>query len=55
MDRLVPINVVLIATITRIPMDGENLEQELEDKDKEKSISDKIKAKYGRKRGNGES
>jgi hypothetical protein len=38
MDRLVPINVDLIAVITRLPMDGEKLEKYLEDKTKEKSI-----------------
>jgi hypothetical protein len=33
-------------------MDGEKPEQYLEDKTKEKSISDEIKEKYGTKRGN---
>jgi hypothetical protein len=52
MDRLVPINVDIIATITGIPTDGENIEQYLEDKIKAKSISDEIKPKYGMERGN---
>jgi hypothetical protein len=52
MDRPVPINVDLIATITGLPMDGEKPEQYLEDKTKVKSISDEIKAKYGTERGN---
>jgi hypothetical protein len=52
MDRRVPINVDLIATIIGLPTDGEKLEQYLEDKTKAKSISDEIKAKYGTKRGN---
>jgi hypothetical protein len=47
MDRMVPIIVDLIAGITRIPTDGENPEQYLEDKTRAKSISDEIKAKYG--------
>jgi hypothetical protein len=52
MDRLVPINVDLIAEITGLPTDGEKPEQYLEDKTKEKSISDEIKVKYGAERGN---
>jgi hypothetical protein len=52
MDRLVPINIDLIATITGIPMDREKPKQYLEDKTKAKSISDKIKAKFGGERGN---
>jgi hypothetical protein len=52
MDRPVPINVDLISEITGLPMDGEKLEQYLEEKMKEKSISDEIKAKYGVERGN---
>jgi hypothetical protein len=52
MDRLVPINVDLIATITGLPMDGEKPEQYLEDKTKEKAISDEIKENYGTDRGN---
>jgi hypothetical protein len=52
MDRPVPINVDLITTITEIPIDGEKSEQYLEDKSKEKSISDEIKEKYGSERGN---
>jgi hypothetical protein len=51
-DRPIPINVDLIATITGLPTDGEKPKQYLEDKTKEKSISDEIKAKYGAKRGN---
>jgi hypothetical protein len=47
MDRPVPINVDLIAAITGLPMDGEKPEQYLEEKMKEKSISDEIKVKYG--------
>jgi hypothetical protein len=43
MDRPVPINVELIATITGLPTDGENPKQYLEDKTKGKSISDEIK------------
>jgi hypothetical protein len=50
MDRPVPINVDLIATIMGLPMDGEKPEQYLEDKTKEKSISDEIKEKYGGER-----
>jgi hypothetical protein len=52
MDRLVPIIVDLIAMITGLPMDGEKLDQDLEDKTKEKSIFDEIKAKYVIDRGN---
>jgi hypothetical protein len=52
MDRSVPINVDLIAAITRIPTNEENPEKYLEDKTKAKSISDEIKAKYGTERGN---
>jgi hypothetical protein len=52
MDRPVPINVDLIAEITGLPTDGEKPEQYLEDKTKEKSISDEIKEKYGIERGN---
>jgi hypothetical protein len=52
MDRPGHINVDLIATITRIPMDGEKSEKYLEDKTKAKSISDEIEEKYGVKRGN---
>jgi hypothetical protein len=47
MDRPMPINVDLIATITGLPMDGEKPEQYLEEKMKAKAISDEIKAKYG--------
>jgi hypothetical protein len=52
MDRIVPINFDLITTIIGLPMDGEKTKQYLEEKTKEKSISDEIKAKYGMKRGN---
>jgi hypothetical protein len=52
MDRPVPINIDLIAMITGLPTDGEKSEQYLEDKTKEKSISDEIKEKYGTERGN---
>jgi hypothetical protein len=52
MDRPVPINVDLIATITGLPTDGEKPEKYLEDKTKEKAISDEIKEKYGTERGN---
>jgi hypothetical protein len=52
MDRPMPINVNLIATITWLPTNGEKPEQYLEDKTKAKSISDEIKAKYGTERGN---
>jgi hypothetical protein len=52
MDRPMPINVDLITTITGLPTDGEKPEKYLEDKTKEKSISDEIKAKYGTERGN---
>jgi hypothetical protein len=52
MDRPMPINVDLIATITGLPMDGEKPEKYLEDKTKEKAISDEIKEKYGTNRGN---
>jgi hypothetical protein len=52
MDRPVPITVDLIATITGLPIDGENLEKYLEDKTKAKAISDEIKAKYGVECGN---
>jgi hypothetical protein len=47
MDRPVPISVDLIATITGLPTDGEKPEQYLEDKTKEKAISNEIKVKYG--------
>jgi hypothetical protein len=52
MDRPVHINVDLIATITGLPTDGEKPEKYLEEKTKEKSVSDEIKAKYGMERGN---
>jgi hypothetical protein len=52
MDRPVPINVDLIAAITGLPTDGEKPEKYLEDKTKEKAISDEIKDKYGTYRGN---
>jgi hypothetical protein len=54
MDRLIPINVDLIAAITRLPTDGENPKKYLEDKTKAESISDEIKEKFGTKRGNKE-
>jgi hypothetical protein len=46
MDRPIPINVDLIVAIKGLPMDGEKLEKYLEEKMKEKSISDEIKEKY---------
>jgi hypothetical protein len=52
MDRPMPINVDLIATITWILMDGEKREHYLEEKTKAKSILDEIKEKYGVERGN---
>jgi hypothetical protein len=52
MDRPVPINVDLIATITRLSMDGEKPEQYLDDKNKEKVISNEMKEKYGTDRRN---
>jgi hypothetical protein len=52
MKILVPINVELIKKITWLPTDGEKPEQYLEDKTREKAISDEIKAKYRAKRGN---
>jgi hypothetical protein len=52
MDRLVPINVDLIAEIIGLPTDGKKLKKYLEDKIGEKSISDEIKVKYGVERGN---
>jgi len=51
-DRPIPINVELIATIIGLPMDGEKLEQYLEDNTKENVISDEIKAKDAIDRGN---
>jgi hypothetical protein len=47
MDRQVPITMELIAGITGIPMDGEKLEQYLEEKTRAKAISYEIKVKYG--------
>ena len=52
MDRLVPINVDLIVEITVLPTNGEKPKQYLEDKTREKSISNEIKEKYDTKRGN---
>jgi hypothetical protein len=52
MGRPVPINFDLITEIIGLPTDGEKSEQYLEDKTKEKSISDEIKVKYGTERGN---
>jgi hypothetical protein len=52
MDRPVSINVYPISEITGLPTDGEKLEQYLEEKTKEKSISNEIKVKYGTERGN---
>jgi hypothetical protein len=43
MERPVPINVDLIATITGLPIDGEKPEHYLDDKTKDKSILDEIK------------
>jgi hypothetical protein len=51
-DRPMPVNVDLIATITGLPTNGEKPEQYLEDKNKAKSILDEIKDKYGMERGN---
>jgi hypothetical protein len=53
MDRPMSINVDMIKTITRLPMDGEKPEQYLEDKTKAKAIFDEIKDEYGMERGNG--
>jgi hypothetical protein len=52
MDRTMPINVDLIATITRLPTDGEKIEKYFKDKTKEKAISDAIKENSGTDRGN---
>jgi hypothetical protein len=52
MDMPVLINVDLIVEITRLPTDGEKLEQYLEEKTKPKTILDEIKVKYGAERGN---
>jgi hypothetical protein len=52
MDSTMSINVDLIAIITWLPTNGEKREQYLEDKTKEKSISDELKDKYGVERGN---
>jgi hypothetical protein len=52
MDRPMPINVYLIATIIGFPKDGEKQEKYLEDKTKEKAIFDEIKEKYGMDRRN---
>jgi hypothetical protein len=51
-DKTMPINVDLIIVITRLPTYGEKPDQYLEDKTKEKSISDEIKAKFGTDKGN---
>jgi hypothetical protein len=52
MDRPVPINFDLIVDITGIPIDGEKPKKYLEEKAREKSISNEIKEKYGTERGN---
>jgi len=51
MDRHVPIDVDLIAEITRLPTDGEKPGQYLDEKTKEKYMEDEIKRKYGNDRG----
>jgi hypothetical protein len=51
MDRHVSIDVDLIAKIIGLPIDEEKPEQYLDEKTKEKSISDEIKNKYGTERG----
>jgi hypothetical protein len=51
MDSPIPINVDLIVSIIGLPTDGEMLEKYLEEKMKEKSISDEIKEKYGMETG----
>jgi hypothetical protein len=51
MDRPVSIDVDLIAEITGFPTDGENPEQYLDDKTKEKSLAEEMKKKYGTERG----
>jgi hypothetical protein len=47
MDRLVSIDVYLIAEITSFPTDGENPEQYLDDKTKEKVVVEDMKKTYG--------
>jgi hypothetical protein len=52
MDKSIPINLDLIITIMGIHIHGEKPEKYLEEKMKEKSIFDEIKAKYVMERGN---
>jgi len=47
MDKPISIDVDLIAEITTFPTDGENLEQYLDDKTKEKVVVEDMKKTYG--------
>jgi hypothetical protein len=50
-ERPISIYVYLIAIITGLPIDGEKLEQYLDDKTKEKYLVEEMKKKYGTERG----
>ena len=51
MERLVAIDINLIVEISGLPTNGENPEQYLDDKTKEKSLPEEMKNKYGTERG----
>jgi len=51
MDRLVSIDVYLIVEITWFPIDGENIEQYLNEKTKKKSLPEEMKKTYDIERG----
>jgi hypothetical protein len=51
MDRPVLIDVYLITNITGLPIDGVKPKQYLDDKIKEKAISEEVKAQFGTERG----
>jgi hypothetical protein len=51
MDRLVPIDVDLIAKITGFPTSGVNPEDYLDNKSRDKEIAEEVKAQFGTNRG----
>jgi hypothetical protein len=52
MDRLVHLNVVLIAKIMRLPTVGTQLEEYLNNKARKKEITELVKAQFDTSRGN---
>jgi hypothetical protein len=51
MDRPVPINVNLISKLTGLPIDGVKIEKYLDEKTKEKAITEEVKEKFATYRG----